>query len=149
MKLPTIGIAALLAVGFANVGLAGDPLFGGSKIAAPQAAGSAFGFRLDPSYANATLSVSGPNGYHASNYSQGGSPAVDLSQFGTLADGTYTYQLTARGPETVTVKTNLDNGRGKAATTQSVGVAESGTFQVQGGRIVMSENPATASRKDH
>ena len=79
MKLPTIGLAAFLAVGFANTSLAQN------RTAAPQVMGSSFGFQLDPAYANATLSISGPNNFHASNYSKGGSPGIDLSQFGALA----------------------------------------------------------------
>ena len=140
MKLPTIGIAALLAVGFTNTSLAQ------SRTAAPQVMGSSFGFQLDPAYANATLSISGPNNFHASNYSKGGSLGIDLSQFGALADGIYNYQLTAAGPETVAVSTSLDNGRAKPAATQSVGVAWSGTFQVKNGTINMPGSPKSGRR---
>ena len=140
MKLPTIGIAAILAVGFAHACLADG------KIAVPQAVGNTFGFQLDPAYANATLSISGPNNFHASNYSKGGSLGIDLSQFGALSDGIYNYQLTAGGPETVAVNTSLDNGRAKPAATQSVGVAWSGTFQVKGGTIIMPNSPKSGRR---
>ena len=136
------GIAAFLADGLANTSLAQ------SRAAAPQVMGSSFGFQLDPAYANATLSISGPNNFHASSFSKGGSPGIDLSQFGALADGIYNYQLTAGGPGIVASSTSLDNGRANPAATQSVGVAWSGTFQVKGGTIIKSADNPKSERRD-
>jgi hypothetical protein len=145
-KLPAIGLAAglaaSLAVGFASTSLAQ------SRAAAPQVMGSSFGFQLDPAHANATLSISGPNNFHASSYSKSGSPGIDLSQFGALADGIYNYQLTAAGPGMVAASTSLDDGRAKPATAQSVGVAWSGTFQVKGGTIIKAADTPKSERRD-
>ena len=81
MKSATIGLAAFLAVG-SSACLADD------FVAAEQHAGSKMEFRLKPSIANATLSVAGPNNFHASTFSKSGAAAIDLSQFGRLDDGT-------------------------------------------------------------
>jgi len=141
MKSATIGLAAFLAVG-SSACLADD------FVAAEQHAGSKLEFRLKPSFANATLSVVGPNNFHASTFSKSGAAAIDLSQFGRLDDGTYNYQLTASGGETVAVKMQLDNGRDKPpAARQPVGVAMSGTFHVKGGQIVKPDT-TKPQRKD-
>ena len=141
MKSATIGLAAFLAVG-SSACLADD------FVAAEQHAGSKLEFRLKPTYANATLSVAGPNNFHASTFSKGGAAAIDLSQFGRLDDGAYNYHLTASSGQTVAVKMPLDNGRDRpSAARQPVGVSMSGIFHVRGGQIVKPDT-TKSQRKD-
>ena len=141
MKSATIAFAALLAVGVSSACLADDIL------SAAQVAGSRLGFLVKPKLANATLSISGPNNFHASTFSKDGALAIDLKQFGPLDDGIYNYQLTASGGTMVTVRTPLNNGRDKEPKQQHVGVSMSGTFQVKGGEIVKPDTAKT-ERKD-
>jgi hypothetical protein len=141
MKSATLGLAAFLVLG-CGACLADD------FVAAEQHTGSKLEFRLKPSFANATLSVAGPNNFHASSFSKGGAAAIDLSQFGRLDDGTYDYQVTASSGQTVAVKTPLDNGRDKPpAATQPVSVTMSGSFHVRGGQIVKPDM-TKSQRKD-
>ena len=141
MKSATIGLAAFLAVG-------SGPCFADDFVAAEQHAGSKLEFRLKPSFANATLSIAGPKNFHASTFSKSGAAAIDLTQFGRLDDGTYNYQLTASGSETVAVKMQLDNGRDKPpAATQPVGVSMSGTFHVRGGPDCETRHYETAAKR--
>ena len=81
-----------------------------------------------------TLSVTGPNEFHATVSSRGGA-ALDLARFGPVDDGEYTYHLTAATEEPVKIRTPLDNGRegGKAGVKSA---AASGTFLVKDGVIV-------------
>ena len=139
MKWATFGSAALLAASFTSACFADD------IVAAEQAAGSRLGVLLKPAFANATLSVSGPNDFHASISSKGGAVAIDLSQFGALDDGTYNYQVTASSGEKATVRTRLDNGRDHEVVPMK-SVAMSGTFNIKGGKIV---KPDPTVREDN
>jgi hypothetical protein len=131
MKVAALAVAAALAIGLADAGHADE------IVAAEQMGGTTVGFVLKNSYSNATLSVSGPNGFHASTSSKGGAVAIDLTQIGSLADGTYNYQLTAASSELVRVTNSLDNGRsGERRAFANKPGAKSGTFNVKGGRIV-------------
>lgn len=141
MKIAPFALATVLAVGLSGSCLAND------MVAAEQVAGSKLAFRLKPEMTNATLSVAGPNNFHVSAFSRGGALAIDLSQFGSLSDGSYDYQLTASGPAMVVVKTPLDNGRPRRPEQkQPVGVSVSGTFQVKGGAIVKPDSTKSERR---
>lgn len=141
MKLATIGLAVLLAASFSSACLADD------IVAAEQVAGSKLGFLLKPTFTNATLSVAGPNSFHASTFAKGGALAIDLAQFGPLDDGTYNYQLTASSQTMAAVRTPLDNGRaGPRKAEHPVGVSASGTFQVKAGAIVKADTTKSARR---
>jgi hypothetical protein len=143
MKFRIIGIAALVAAGFAGACLAND------AIAVAQSFGSRFGLELNPSYSNAVLSVSGPNNFHASTFSRGGSLSIDLMDAGRIAEGTYNYQLTAQSPQTVDAGPSINAGRnGQAPAVHAVGVSVSGSFQVRAGQIIIPQNTATAGRRD-
>jgi hypothetical protein len=142
MKMASIGLAALLVAGYSSVCLAADDM-----VAEQQIAGSTLMFKLKPALANATLSVTGPNNFHTSTFSKAGALAIDLSESGPLMDGSYDYQLTASGAETVTDRTPLDNGRGKQdKAARPVSLAASGTFRVRGGAIVKPD--ATKIERD-
>jgi hypothetical protein len=131
MKLAAFGLAACFAVGVSSTcwaqGLNASQKFTDTEI----------GFELTGPYSNLTLTISGPNGLHASAHHRTGSPLIDLRKLGTIDDGDYLYQLTAATDEKVPDRSGLDNGRdGGPATTVLKGVSTSGQFQVKGGAIV-------------
>ena len=125
------GVAALLAYAPVAAG-AGDDLDAFRTLA-----GSQVSFSLGGGYSNATLSVAGPVGFLARNFSKSGNPSIDLIRSKAKADGLYTYEITAASPDTVAVVNDEDNGRGTAE--KSIvqrGVSASGTFMVKNGLIV-------------
>jgi hypothetical protein len=131
MKLAAFGLAACLAVGVSSTcwaqGLSATQKFTDTEI----------GFDITGPYNNLTLTVSGPNGLHASAHSRTGSPLIDLRKLGDVDDGDYLYQLTAGTDEKIPVRTALDNGRDGGPTTSILkSVSTSGQFQVKGGAIV-------------
>jgi hypothetical protein len=131
MRPAVFGLATCLAVGISGACWAQD-LKATQKLGDTQ-----LGFDPGGSYGNYTLTVTGPNGFHASASSKTGAPAIDLRRFGTFDDGIYHYHLTASSDEKVPVRTALDNGRGGAHTdSMHKGVAMSGHFEVKGGTIV-------------
>lgn len=105
-------------------------------------------FVLPAGYFNATLSVAGPDGRVISASAKQGSPVVDISGKNAMGDGVYTYQITASSPKKVAVKADGANGREITAgqvnmrgeMSINVGAAMSGSFLVQGGRIVDTSN---------
>lgn len=108
------------------------------------AAGTKVSFVLPAGYTNATLSVAGPDGRVVSASAKQGSPVVDISGANAMGDGVYTFQITAASPKTMAVKADSADGREASGSqvnmqgemTIRVGAAMSGTFVVQGGRIV-------------
>jgi len=85
---------------------------------------------------NVTISVSGPNGFHATVFSKQGSSSIDLIRAGGTADGQYTYEITAATSEKATNKNPLDNGRGGVDKNAGfVPVSTSGSFYASGGII--------------
>jgi hypothetical protein len=131
MKLAAFGLAACLAVGISSTcwaqGLNATQKFTDTEI----------GFDIMGPYSNLTLTISGPNGLHASAHHRTGSPLIDLRKLGTIDDGDYLYQLTAATDEKIPVRTALDNGRDGGPTTSMLkSVSTSGQFQVKGGAIV-------------
>jgi hypothetical protein len=96
----------------------------------------------------ATLSISGPNAFHARAEARRGVPTIDLAQSGPVADGLYTYHLDAATDETVKVRATLDNGRGaRAPAEMRKGVAASGTFWVRSGAIVPVDRNAREDQR--
>jgi hypothetical protein len=94
-------------------------------------------FEPGGAYSNYTLTITGPNGVHASASTKAGAPAIDLRQMRTAGDGTYNYQLTASTDEKIPVRSGLDNGRGGGSTESKLrAVSLSGQFQIKGGTIV-------------
>lgn len=112
------------------------------------ASGTKVSFVLPAGYFNATLSVSGPDGRVISASAKQGSPAIDISGKNAMGDGVYTYQITAASPQKKMIKADDANGREMSAAqvnmrgemSVSVGAAMSGSFLVQGGRIVDTSN---------
>ena len=131
MKPAAFGLMASLTVGISGACWAQD-LKATHKLSDTQ-----IGFDLSGSYSNYTLTLTGPNGFHASASSKTGAPSIDLRRFGAFDDGTYNYHLTASTDEKVPVRTELDNGRERGSTTSMLkGVSMSGQFDVKGGTIV-------------
>lgn len=94
---------------------------------------------------NATLTVTGPNDYYREAFSPDKDIALNLAGLGRLADGLYTYEITAATDQTKPVTAGLDNGRGALErSVQNVGTTISGTFLVRNGAIVLT--PAASSR---
>ena len=131
MTSAAIGLAACLAVGISSTCWAQD------LKAQQKFTDTEIGFDLAGPYSNLTLTVAGPNGIHANATAKSGSPVIDLRKLGAVADGDYSYHLTAATDEKVAVKTGLDDGRDGGPTTSMLkGVSTSGHFQVKGGTIV-------------
>ncbi|MCT8161679.1 hypothetical protein [Pseudoruegeria sp. SHC-113] len=86
---------------------------------------------------NATLKVAEPSGRVVSIYAESGTPVYQL-QGSTVADGVYTYELTAAtGERTALLDPSENNGRGDAQqATTAVSFSMSGAFAVERGAIV-------------
>ena len=141
MKLAAFGLAACFAVSISSTcwaqGLKATQKFTDSEVV----------FDITGPYSNLTLTISGPNGLHASAHHRTGSPVIDLRKLGAIDDGEYLYQLTAATDEKVPVRTALDNGRDGGPTTSTLrSVAASGHFQVKGGSIV-KHDPAEEPKR--
>jgi hypothetical protein len=144
MKPAALGLAACLAFGFSSAGMADD------LSASEQFAGTTVGFELKGGpFSNVTLSVAGPDNFHASASARRGAPTIDLRRFGPVEDGRYTYQLTAATAEREKIRARLDNGRDARADIEPLkGVSTSGTFNVQRGEIVKRDTSREPTRRD-
>jgi hypothetical protein len=128
MRPAALGLALCLAGVSPCLGddLKADPKFGATDIT----------FELKGTYSGLTLTVTGPNGLHASAASAGGAPTVDLKRLSAIDDGIYRYNLSGSTGEKLPERSGLDNGREKQADTVLQSVSTSGVFQVKGGTIV-------------
>ncbi len=91
---------------------------------------------MGASFTGTTLSISGPDGFHAQTYSKGGTAEINLIQAGATGSGQYTYQVSAASPKKTVNKNPLDNGRGGPDKgEQNVPVSLSGSFYAQGGLV--------------
>lgn len=105
--------------------------------AANRFAGAKLGFDLQGDYTNVTLTVTGPEGFATTAFSEKAAPVLDLAKAGRLPDGEYRYQLSAADTKTMVRQMPLDNGReGKAPDQMPASVAMSGVFSVKGGKVV-------------
>jgi hypothetical protein len=144
MKSAALSVVACLAFGTPSLGLAQD------LKATQRLAGTHIGFDAGATYSNYTLTVTGPNGFHAVAASKTGAPSIDLRRIGAFDDGTYHYELIAATDLKVPVRSTLDNGRkgGPDASAGSVAVrsvSTGGVFTVKGGAIT---KPDPAARED-
>ena len=142
MKSKSFCLAACLAVGISSTcwaqGLNATQKFTETEI----------GFDITGPFSNLMLSISGPNGLHASAHSRTGSPLIDLRKLGTVDDGDYLYQLIAATDEKLPIRTALDNGRdGGPTASMFKSVSTSGQFQVKGGTIVKLDPSAREDAK--
>lgn len=105
-------------------------------LAFEQLQGTRVDFSSKKSMTNATLSVAGPNGFHASVFSKKGIPSLDIQDFGSLDDGVYNYEIKAAGHEIIKIRDSLNNGRGdNASTFVNKSLSQSGHFRVLNGQI--------------
>ena len=141
MRSAALGVVACLAFGSATDGSAQD-LKATHKLGETQV-----GFDLGGSYSNYTLTITGPNGFHASVSSKSEAPSIDLRRVGVFDEGTYHYHLTASTDEKVPVRNALDNGREKEAEVTTKGVSISGVFHVKGSTITKFD-PAAREPSD-
>jgi hypothetical protein len=89
--------------------------------------------------------VSGPDGFQSQSFSENGLPGFTVQGAGALADGLYSYSLSAATQDKETVDTSLDNGRGDDAPGQAaVSYSTSGTFRISNGQIVVNEAEAAS-----
>jgi hypothetical protein len=135
MKSTILGVMACVALGLSSAGA--QELKATQKVTETQ-----IGFDPGGTYSNYTLTVTGPNGFHASASSKSDVPAIDLRRVGTFDDGTYHYQLTASTDEKVPIRNALDNGRKGGADSMVRSVSTSGVFHVKGGAIMKHDAAA-------
>lgn len=113
----------------------------------PYISGGDISVKSDVQMQNATLTVSGPNGFYQSSKNRSGTPSLSLMKDGNMADGTYNWQLTGHTSERVTTyKNRINNGRGDDARNFSYKtVTETGSFTIKNGVRVdgtlLEENP--------
>ena len=137
MRSATFGLTACLAVGLSGTCLAQE------LKAERQFRETQIGFSVQGSYQNFTLSITGPNRFHATAASATTAPSIDLHRLGAFDDGTYNYQLTASTGERIPVRSRLDNGReGPRPETILGSISTSGQFEVKGGTIVKTDPTA-------
>ncbi|MGB9365357.1 MAG: hypothetical protein WCE79_05010 [Xanthobacteraceae bacterium] len=139
-----MGLAACLAASLSSTclgqDLKGAPRFGDTQVGFAPTVTAAI-------YTNFTLSVSGPNGFHARASADREVPTIDLSRFGGFDDGMYNFEVTASSEEKLPVRTALDNGRDGGPTTSVLQtVSASGVFHVSGGTIEKFD-PKTPERE--
>ena len=109
----------------------GDDLKAEAKFGATE-----ISFELKGTYSGLTLTVTGPNGLHASAASATAAPTVDLKRLSAIDDGIYRYNLTGSTGEKLPERSGLDNGRDRPGDTLLKSVSTSGVFEVKGGAIV-------------
>jgi hypothetical protein len=144
MKPKILGLMTCAAIALPTACLAAEDM-----VAAEQFSGANVGFLLKGPLSDVTLSVSGPDEFHASVFSRSGAVAIDLSKSGPLEDGIYHYELTAATDQPATVRPSLDDGRDpqqQIKPRKSMGM--SGTFMVKDGKIFKSVASAKESRRD-
>ncbi|PCK07794.1 MAG: hypothetical protein COA42_12480 [Alteromonadaceae bacterium] len=117
------------------------------KIADENFSGSNVSFSVNHTAKNAakntTVSISGPNGFYASQSSKNGIPSINLFDFGTPSDGQYKYQITssATGIGKAQARDQLNNGRAhQARKTANKSLSQSGYFHVENGQIKHFDN---------
>jgi hypothetical protein len=136
IKSAALGIAVSLAFGIPSICLANDLL------ATEQFSGKTVSFQPQGTYANLTLRVVGPDDYHAAATFPGGTPQLDLTRFGTMPDGAYTYHLVGSTGEALAPSNRQDGRPEKTATAVRLKTAsKSGSFTVKGGVILVSTAP--------
>lgn len=131
MKSAVLSLAACLTVAMSGACWAQD------LKATQKHSDTVLGFETGSGYSNFTLTVTGPNGFHASAAAKNAAPSIDLRRAGAADDGVYNYQLTASTDHKVPVRTPLDNGRSGAASDSVLqGVSASGQIHLKDGTIV-------------
>ena len=128
MRQATIGFSALLALVLASSASAQDIKVSGNSVSV-----------RFPGQGYVTWQIAGPGGFHRTVIAEERVATIDLG--GKVADGLYKYEGTGASHERTQYKNphGLDNGRGKEPEEISVGLYVSGSFRVENGKIVMSD----------
>ena len=132
MGLRTLGLSVFLAVGLAASVHAQEVKFSGNTVSI-----------TFPSHGLVTLEIVGPKDFYMKGSSNGSSASIDI---GSPADGLYKYQVfAASGVKISSIKQRIgDNGRSREPSTMFANVSASGSFVVEGGKIVSpAEEPKT------
>ena len=133
MKIWTKAATALAAgLALTGAGLAQAPSV--DLNASESFSGGLVGFSLGDTYSHYTLTISGPGGYQAQVFSEASAPTVRLADFGDVADGRYSYTLTAATFEYDRAAPRFNNGR-EADQLPRVGAERSGSFMISGGVV--------------
>jgi hypothetical protein len=109
-----------------------------NRIANENFSGTYIGFTNPNNVFASTLTIVGPNGFSFSETGNIELPSIELSAFGALTDGLYTYQLTAALSEQFVMATHqpLNNGRGESERKQlHKSIKQSGHFYIESGEI--------------
>jgi hypothetical protein len=131
MKPAGLGLAASILLGLSSIASANDLL------ATEAFSGTTIALQPQQNYSNLTLRVAGPQAFTASISVPNGAPALDLSRFGTVYDGNYSYHLTGTTGEVILSSGNNDGRSAKTASPYKLrSVSKSGNFTVRGGTIV-------------
>jgi hypothetical protein len=139
MKARFIPIVAVLGLFIVSTVNAKEPKT--HKIAVPQFNGTSVAFSAKNISRNTTVRISGPNGYHAREFSEVGMPSIDLYKTGNkLADGLYNYEITTAVGKMVLIEDTMNNGRGDNSHYARKGVTQTGHFRVVNGAIKRYKN---------
>lgn len=102
----------------------------------PKLIGTEVSFPVSIGPKQASLSISGPNGFQATKFTENRTPTIDLYQAGKLADGMYNYEITIPVGERVLIQDRINNGRGENNSHYArKGVKKSGHFWIKNGQI--------------
>ena len=125
--------------------LATTMILAAGAYAVPAMAGSSYmvgnvRIQADQNMDNATLSISGPDGFYQEQRSTPGAAVMISGDQGVMADGTYTWQITGQSStRIVTAKNSMNNGRGEAERGFSYEtVVQTGSFTIKNGSRVDS-----------
>jgi hypothetical protein len=138
----TLGLAAGLLLGLTCSSLANDLL------AAEVFSGTTIVLRPQQNYANLTLRVTGPDEFEAGAAFPNGTPALDLTRYGKVADGLYDYHLSGTTGEAI-VASRRNDGRSTKNASEFIlrTVSKGGSFTVKGGVIVSNTDVEPSRRK--
>ncbi len=138
MRLKQLGLLTILSLSVVGATVAT------AEVTANKSAG-AITFLDTTGMYNGTLNISGPGDFNVQSFSTTGLPRFTVQGAGALADGLYTYTLSAATRNKVAVDASVNNGRGDAASAQAAAPYEtSGTFRISNGQIVVNEAAAVS-----
>lgn len=107
------------------------------KIAAENFNGSQIRFSEKIDVLNATLTISGPNGFSATSSDEMSVPQINLFDFGEPSDGRYKYHITSSVIGEMEFKRNnqLNNGRSSNMKAANKSISQSGHFLFENGQV--------------
>ena len=140
-RLMRFAIAAGLAIGLAGTGFAAGQDGTEMESQAVKFTGTEISFDLPEGAHNVTVTIAGPRGFRAEAYFPDGVASLDLSEHGTVIDGSYKYQMTGASDEAVEYSNASDSGRAEDdGRTPKKSVSMYGRFRVAKGAILAYDN---------